>query len=92
MSSERSHHENNLITPVSIVSLLVLASSPGIRQARSPQKGTMVAYDAKDKRYYSVAYAKSHGMHDRGGDPLTIVPMSSLPKEAKMSRAMHGKM
>ena len=52
----------------------------------------MVAYDAKDKRYYSVAYAKSHGMHDRGGDPLTIVPMSSLPKEAKMSRAMHGRM
>lgn len=42
----------------------------------------MVAYDAKDKRYYSVAYAKSHGMHDKGGDPLTIVAMSSLPKDA----------
>ncbi len=50
----------------------------------------MVAYDAKDKRYYSVAYAKSHGMHDKGGDPLSIVPMSSLPKDAKESRAMHG--
>ncbi len=50
----------------------------------------MVAYDAKDKRYYSVAYAKSHGMHDKGGDPLTIVAMSSLPKEAKESKAMHG--
>ena len=55
-------------------------------------QGMMVAYDAKDKRYYSVAWAKAHGMHDRGGDPLTIVPMASLPKEAKMSRAMHGKM
>jgi hypothetical protein len=50
----------------------------------------MVAYDAKDKRYYSVAYAKSHGMHDKGGDPLTIVAMSSLPKDAKESKAMHG--
>lgn len=52
--------------------------------------GKMVAYDAKDKRYYSVAYAKSHGMHDKGGDPLSIVAMSSLPKDAKESKAMHG--
>ena len=52
--------------------------------------GKMVAYDAKDKRYYSVAYAKAHGMHDKGGDPLSLVAMSSLPKEAKESRAMHG--
>ncbi len=37
-----------------------------------------------------VAYAKAHGMHDKGGDPLTIVPMSSLPKEVKESKAMHG--
>ncbi len=52
--------------------------------------GKRVAYDAKDKRYYSVAYARSHGMHDKGGDPLTIVSMSSLPKDAKESKAMHG--
>lgn len=52
--------------------------------------GKMVAYDAKDKRYYSVAYAKAHGMHDKGGDPLSIVAMSTLPKEAKESKAMHG--
>ena len=50
----------------------------------------MVAYDAKYKRYYSQAWAKAHGMHDSGGDPLTVVPMSSLPKEAKESRAMRG--
>ncbi len=50
----------------------------------------MVAYDAKDKRYYSVAWAKAHGMHDKGGDPLTIVSMASLPKDAKESKAMHG--
>ena len=50
----------------------------------------MVANDAKDKRYCSVAWAKAHGMHDKGGDPLSVVPMFSLPKEAKESRAMHG--
>lgn len=50
----------------------------------------MVATDAKDKHYDSVAWAKAHGMHDKGGDPLSVVPMFSLPKEAKESRAMHG--
>ncbi len=50
----------------------------------------MVGYDAKDKRYYSVAWAKAHGMHDKGGDPLTIVPYTSLPKEARESKAMKG--
>ena len=50
----------------------------------------MVGYDAKDKRYYSVAWAKAHGMHDKGGDPLTIVPFASLPKEARESKAMKG--
>lgn len=53
-------------------------------------KAKMVAYDAKDKRYYSVSWAKAHGMHDKGGDPLTIVPMSTLPKDAKESKAMKG--
>ncbi len=64
----------------------------GMKPAHDGQRplAKMVAYDAKDKRYYSVAYAKAHGMHDKGGDPLTIVPMSSLPKEAKESKAMHG--
>ena len=71
---------------------LVLALAPWASAAAHHGKKLMVAYDAKDKRFYSVAYAKAHGMHDRGGDPLTIVPMSGLPKEAKMSRAMHGKM
>ena len=51
-----------------------------------------VAYDAKDKRFYSVLYAKTHGMHDKGGDPLTAQRLSSLPKDAAMSRAMHGRM
>lgn len=50
----------------------------------------MVGYDAKDKRYYSVAWAKAHGMHDKGGDPLTIVPFASLPKGARESKAMKG--
>jgi hypothetical protein len=52
----------------------------------------LVGYDAKDKRYYSVAYARAHHMRDRGGDLLVIIPKSKLPKDAKMSRAMHGKM
>lgn len=78
--------------------LAASAAMPGAASAQSAMRhsmkmtlGTkMVAYDAKDKRYYSVAYAKSHGMHDKGGGPLTIVAMSSLPKEAKESKAMHG--
>ncbi len=53
-------------------------------------RSKMVAYDAKDKRFYSVAWAKAHGMHDKGGDPLTIVPRACLPKEAKESKAMRG--
>ena len=58
--------------------------------AMKHKSGKMVAYDAKDRRYYSIAYAKSHGMHDKGGDPLSIVAMSSLPRDAKESKAMHG--
>lgn len=69
--------------------------SPSAAQAHgmkpsAQRAGKMVAYDAKDKRFYSAAWAKAHGMHDKGGDPLTIVPRSSLPKEAKESKAMHG--
>lgn len=79
---------------------LVLAAALAAGVAFSPQakaahrghraKRTMVAYDAKDKRFYSVAWAKAHGMHDKGGDPLTIVRRSSLPAEARESKAMHG--
>lgn len=77
-----------------LASLLLVsgASAQGMRhhgmKMRHGKK--MVGYDAKDKRYYSVAWAKAHGMHDKGGDPLTIVPLSSLPKTAKESKAMHG--
>ena len=70
--------------------LAALVIVPAAHAAPKSHGGKMVAYDAKDKRYYSVAYAKAHGMHDKGGDPLTLVPMSSLPKEAKESKAMHG--
>lgn len=49
-----------------------------------------VAYDAKDKKYYSVAYARAHHMRDRGGDKLVVVWKSSLPHNAKLSRAMKG--
>ena len=51
-----------------------------------------VAYDAKDRKFYSVAYARAHGMRDKGGDTLTIHRLSALPKDAAMSHAMHGKM
>ena len=77
---------------VTLTLILLAAASAAFARPHPHRHGMVVAYDAKDKRFYSVAYAKAHGMHDRGGDPLTIVPMSSLPKEAKMSRAMHGKM
>ncbi len=75
------------------LTLLTLAALAAFSAAHAAHQGharKMVAYDAKDKRYYSIAYAKAHGMHDKGGDPLTIVPMSSLPKEAKESKGMHG--
>jgi len=80
---------------VAVLSLALGSLLATYAQAQSMKPAThksakMVAYDAKDKRYYSVAWAKAHGMHDKGGDPLTIVPMSNLPKEAKESRAMRG--
>lgn len=73
-----------------MAALALLAAGPAAQAARHHHRGRMVAYDAKDKRFYSVAYAKAHGMHDKGGDPLTVVPLASLPKGVKMSRAMHG--
>ncbi len=73
-----------------IVTVLAALACAGAAQAR-PHHARMVAYDAKDKRFYSVAWARAHGMHDRGGDPLTIVRRSSLPPDAKMSRAMKGR-
>ena len=69
---------------------LLSLSSAHATPATHPAPRKLVAYDAKDKRYYSVAWAKAHGMHDKGGDPLTIVPFSSLPKDAKESKAMLG--
>ncbi len=67
------------------------ASQAKTAKSQPSQHGRkMVAYDAKDKRYYSVAWAKAHGMHDKGGDPLTIVPFAGLPKEARESKAMKG--
>jgi hypothetical protein len=88
-----------IVASIGMISLSATFAAPAKMHKTSTQtmmhnypKGMMVGYDAKDKKYYSVAYAKSHGMHDRGGDPLTIVLMSSLPKTAKMSHAMHGKM
>ena len=62
-----------------------------VAQSAPAQLPKMVAYDAKDKRYYSVEYAKAHQMHDKGGDLLIVIPSAQLPKEAKLSRAMHGK-
>jgi hypothetical protein len=81
---------NALTRTALLAALALLAAVPAAQAARPHHRGRMVAYDAKDKRYYSVTYAKAHGMRDKGGDPLTVVPLSSLPREAKMSRAMHG--
>ncbi len=73
------------------VTLTLLPAAHAAHKSPGHKAGfKMVAYDAKDKRYYSVAYAKAHGMHDKGGDLLTFVPLSSLPKDAKESKAMHG--
>jgi hypothetical protein len=85
--------QNHCRLALALAGLLPLLASTAQAQHSKMAHGKpskMVAYDAKDKRFYSVAWAKAHGMHDKGGDPLTIVPMSSLPKEAKESKAMHG--
>lgn len=79
-----------IFSATAVVSDASAQSAMHHRPMRRKASRKMVAYDAKDKRYYSVAYARTHGMHDNGGDALTLVPMSSLPKEAKESRAMHG--
>ncbi|MBV9852146.1 MAG: hypothetical protein JO250_20970 [Armatimonadetes bacterium] len=52
----------------------------------------MVAYDAKDRTYYPVRWARAHGMHDRGGDPLVIRRLFSLPRSAGPSRVMRRQM
>jgi len=67
-----------------------LTGKPNTEAANAAQQ--MVAYDAKDRRYYSVAYARSHSMRDAGGDLLVIVPITLLPAEARLSRAMNGKL
>ncbi|GEM_PF-1172648 len=86
-------------TPLITILLLSLSAAhaapkphpaPGKTVSRDTKNAKLVAYDAKDRRYYSVAWAKANGMHDKGGDPLTIVPFSSLPKDAKESKAMLG--
>ena len=80
-----------------LAALLTLTSgaAPAFAQTKTtappPRKSVkMVAYDAKDKKYYSVAWARAHRMRDRGGDKLIVIPLSKLPKGATMSRAMRG--
>ncbi len=79
---------------LTFMALAALALTAALASQAKPhaahKSARMVGYDAKDKRYYSVAWAKAHGMHDKGGDPLTIVPFASLPKEAQESKAMKG--
>ncbi len=77
---------------ISTISLQAQTRTPNRASAKHSnlrlKRAGYVAYDAKDKRWYSVAWAKQHGMKDRGGDPLTLIRKSKLPKDAKMSRAM----
>ena len=72
------------------LALLLVVPACSAKPPTAPKPGKKVAYDAKDKRYYSLAWGKAHGMRDKGGDPLTIVPFASLPKDAKESKAMKG--
>jgi hypothetical protein len=67
-----------------------LTGQPNTEKVNAVQK--KVAYDAKDRRIYSVTYAQAHSMHDAGGDLLVVVPMTLLPAEARLSRAMNGKL
>lgn len=90
-------NQNTRLAAMMLAGLIAVsaAQAQSVKKASAMKTGSgkaakMVAYDAKDKRFYSVAWAKAHGMHDKGGDKLTIVPLSSLPKEAQESKAMHG--
>lgn len=69
-------------------SIHTLTGHPNTEKANAAQK--KIAYDAKDRRIYSVTYAVAHNMRDAGGDLLVVVPISVLPAEARLSRAMHG--
>jgi hypothetical protein len=71
--------------------LLSLVTTASAQKSHHLPHIKLVGHDAEDTWYYSIAWAKAHGMHDKGGDPLTIVPLSSLPGEAKMSKAMHSR-
>ncbi len=75
----------NRFTLLALLGLLACAA-PALARPHA----RLVAYDAKDKRYYSVAWARAHGMRDKGGDRLVVVRKSSLPSSARESRAMHG--
>ena len=83
------HRRCILMIALALAPLCLLPAAQA-RHLRRSHRAKRVAYDAKDRRYYSVAWAKAHGMRDRGGDPLTIVRRSSLPRDARESRAMRG--
>lgn len=86
----RTLTQNVLAAALGLLALLPAAHAAPKPHSTAKHNAKMVAYDAKDKRYYSVAWARAHGMHDKGGDPLTLVPFATLPKEAKESKAMKG--
>lgn len=86
---------SRLITLAAVAAALACAAPAHAAARRHPvhyrrHQPRLVAYDAKDRRYYSVAWARAHGMHDRGGDRLVLRVRSSLPRDARLSRAMHG--
>lgn len=88
---------NGLRICAAALTLFAMGTASAFAQSKTvakphPKVVKMVAYDAKDKKYYSIAWAKAHGMRDKGGDKLILIPLAKLPKEAKMSRQMHGKM
>jgi hypothetical protein len=61
------------------------AASVAAKRVRRPSAAKperVVAYDARDRRYYPLSWAKAHGMVDPAGDPLVPLPISKLPTGA----------
>ena len=60
-------------------------NAPPVRSGRNDRTkkpwpvARLVAYDAHDRRYYDLTWARAHQMRDPAGDTLVAVPMNRLP-------------
>ena len=76
--------DRSQLLPPSLVRVKGKTKASGKSEIRKPATPApavhLVAYDAHDRRYYSLQWAKKNGMRDPSGDPLVILPLEKLPK------------